>query len=553
MLSKPWRAALAGILVAAAVTLPGLGIGTLWDNSETAYGEVAREVLLFGDPVVLHLNATPWFVQPPLYFWLAAIFAKIFGVGTFAMRLPAALATIAMGAAAGYAAARVAGTRAGAYVAVVLSTTLMQAIIGRLAIMDALLDGAVAATVFLWFRACDLGDDRAFVWGCVAAALGVLAKGPVALVIALLVILPWFWWERRSGSALHVPSLPVLAGGAAIFIAVAAPWFIALGAREGPGAIATLFGHYTVGRYLGTIENQTGPWFYYLPVVILGFFPWVAFLPAAVRFALRELRGQAGDDHVARLLRLALVWSALPFAFFSVAQTKLPNYIALELPALALLVALWFDRIVEAAPRRSALISAAVVPITIGCIAFAISRFSESMHLTEQTRFVIADLEVLGISMCCGSILTFLALLDRRWAPRAPYVLGVTSIATILIIAFVAEPHAEQLKPIPQLARTIAAQRRPADAVAIQGVSGGNALLFYTSPVVTSLGLAGDVAREGSTTDPRAFICNAPRVFVVASARRAADPSYGRRRTLLARAAGDVLYLFDGPRCDSRV
>src|SRR5271165_2270496 len=103
MRTDPWRAALIGVAVAAVVTLPGLGNGTLWDNSETAYGEVAREVLLFHDAVVMHLNGMPWFIQPPLYFWLAALCAKVFGVGTLAMRLPSALATIGIGAMTGYA------------------------------------------------------------------------------------------------------------------------------------------------------------------------------------------------------------------------------------------------------------------------------------------------------------------------------------------------------------------------------------------------------------------------------------------------------------------
>ena len=65
-MEKPARAAFVGALVAALITLPGLGVGTLWDNSETAYGEVAREILLTHDWVVMHLNAAPWFVQPPL-------------------------------------------------------------------------------------------------------------------------------------------------------------------------------------------------------------------------------------------------------------------------------------------------------------------------------------------------------------------------------------------------------------------------------------------------------------------------------------------------------
>ena len=552
MRNDPWRAALIGIAVATAVTLPGLGIGTLWDNSETAYGEVAREVLLYADPVVLHLNGAPWFVQPPLYFWIAAIFIKIFGLGTLALRLPAALATIAIGAASGYAVARVAGTRAGAFVAVILSTTLMQAIIGRLAIMDALLDGAVAATIFLWFRAIERGEGRAFAWGWVAAAFGVLAKGPVAIVIALMVIVPWAVWDHSSGIRLRWPSPRSWVIAAVAFLAITMPWIILLEMREGGSALATLIGHYTVGRYLGTIENQTGPWFYYVPVVILGFFPWVAFLPAALASSVRLLAERTSDERLASLHRLALVWAVVPFVFFSLAQTKLPNYIALELPALALLVALWFDGIAESGLRRAALVSAAIVPITIGCIAFAIWRFSDSMHLSQQTRFVIPDLTFLGLAMFAGSIVTFVILLRPDGARRAPYVLAATSVLTILLIAFVAEPHAEPLKPIPQLARVIATERRPDDAVAIQGVSGGNALLFYTAPVVASINPPDDRTRNAA--DPKAVICAAPRAFVVTSLHRPAhDPSYGRRRTLIATAANDALYLFDGPRCDNGV
>jgi len=158
----PWRAALIGAAVAALVTLPGLGSGTLWDNSETAYGEVAREIFLARDWVVLHFNGDPWFVQPPLYFWIAAICAKIFGVTTLALRLPAALATIAVGAMTAYAVARQAGMRAGIYAGVILSTCLMQAIVGRLAIMDALLDLFVAATIFAWFGASPIDGYRAY-------------------------------------------------------------------------------------------------------------------------------------------------------------------------------------------------------------------------------------------------------------------------------------------------------------------------------------------------------------------------------------------------------
>ena len=200
------RAAILGALIATVITLPGLGNGTLWDNSETTYGEVAREVLLTRDWVVMHVNGVPWFVQPPLFFWIAALCAKAFGATAFAMRLPAALATIAMGGRLGFATARVAGARAGTLAAAILSTSLMQAIVGRLAIMDALLDLSVLVAILAWFRALGpherRNDERvraaAFLIGTLSLALGTLVKGPVAPVIVVLVIGAWLVWERRS-------------------------------------------------------------------------------------------------------------------------------------------------------------------------------------------------------------------------------------------------------------------------------------------------------------------------------------------------------------------
>jgi 4-amino-4-deoxy-L-arabinose transferase-like glycosyltransferase len=486
MRSVPARAALLGALFAALVTLPGLGIGTLWDNSETAYGEVAREIVRSHDWVVMHLNTQPWFVQPPLYFWIAAIFAKIFGVTAFAMRLPSALATIAMGGAVGYATARIAGERAGMIAAIVLSTSLMQAIVGRLAIMDALLDFAIAAAVLWWYRAFEPTGtprrrDTAFVCGALALAIGTLAKGPVAPVIAVLVIGAWLLWERRAGR-LAAPRRRALALGMLAFLAVTLPWFVALGMRVGPNAIAELIGHYTFGRYTGVIENQNGPFWYYVPVLILGFFPWIAFVPVAVAAALREARNPD-----AGFTRLALVWTFVPLVFFSFANTKLPNYVALLLPALAILVALWFERMRAGADRRAAFVSAATIPVFVGLVAIAIAMFSRTNRLDVDLAAVNQQLVVLGVAMLAGSLLTVAAIARRASAAWAPYVLALTSGALVLFIAFVAEPAAEPLKPIPPIARAIDASRGPNDLVAIRGVSGGNGLIFYTTPPVLDI------------------------------------------------------------------
>ena len=543
-----WPAALAGALSAALITLPGLGWGTLWDNSETAYGEVAREVLLYSDPVVMHFNGQPWFVQPPLYFWIAALFAHVLGIAPLALRLPSALATMGMSALVGFAVARMASTRAGVLSAIILSTTLMVAIVGRLAIMDALLDLAVAGSIlaFAFALRARTGrlDLRAWLWAWIAMALGVLAKGPVAVAVPALVVVPWILWERALGQPIGVPRLRAWVLAIGVFAAIAVPWYAITAAQSGGQALQELIGHYSIGRYLGTIENQTGPVWYYAPVVILGFFPWFAFLPPALWTAVRSVRLPAGG-----LQRLVVIWAVLPFLFFTFARTKLPNYIALEFPALAICVGLWFDGIAARARRRAALAWTVLVPFTIAGVAFAIAVFSHDMHLTADMHRSLGDLSLLGVVIFAGSTVCFGLLVSQRTARFAPYALALASFVSVLLIALVAEPHVEGLKPIPRLAKVIQGQRSPRDVVAIEGVAGGNALVFYTAPRVTMLDDRSNSGRQGAA-DPRSTICGSPRAFVVTSLRRPAqDPTYGRKRRTLAVAGADVLFLYDGPGC----
>jgi 4-amino-4-deoxy-L-arabinose transferase-like glycosyltransferase len=546
----PVRAAILGALIAALITLPGLGNGTLWDNSETVYSEVGREILLTHDWVVMHVNGAAWFVQPPLFFWLGALCAKLFGAGALAFRLPAALATIVMGGALGYATARVAGVRAGTIAAIVLSTSLMQAIVGRLAIMDALLDLFVTIAILCWFRAFGPrrppGDDRArgaaFIGGALALALGTLAKGPVAPVIVVLVIAVWLAWEWRSGAAAGRPRVPAVLLAGVLFLAIIAPWFILEGQRVGPAAARELIGHYTIGRYTGVIENQRGPWWYYVPVLILGFFPWIAFVPAATARVLDAARTREGS-----LERLALVWAILPVVFFSFAQTKLPNYVALVLPACAIVVGLWFDRLADAIDRRAAIVSAATIPLFVGLLWIAIAVFIRTNHLEGATAVIGPPAAVLGVVLLLGSLATVVAIARVRWTAFAPYVLGVTAGVLILFIAFVGEPAAEALKPIPPLAAAIDAQRDPHAAVAIRGVAGSYALIFYTAPPVLDVDDQNDAAFV-------AALCANPDLYLVTHAADVAKLSrlataHGRRAAQLSERRGVAVLHLDGPPC----
>ena len=545
----PARAACVGAVAAALVTLPGLWVGTLWDNSETAYGEVAREILLTHDWVVMHLNSVPYFVQPPLYFWLGAVFSFLLGPTAFALRLPSALATIVLSGFTGYAVARQLGTRVGIYAAVILSTCLMQAVIGRLAIMDALLDLAVAMSIFWWFRGLETGRDRYVIYGWIAAAGGFLAKGLVAPVVAALVIVPFYFWNRRC-ETMQPPSARAWFWGAAAFLAIVAPWPAALVAHYHFFPLQKLIGEYTVGRYTSVVENQSGPIWYYVPVIILGFFPWIAFLPMAVVDGLRNLRLAGGADPLQRVLRLAFAWVVMPLLFFSLARTKLPNYVALAFPALAVLTALYFEGVVRKGGTRAAAISAATVPVTIGALAFAIWLFTRNNKLTAEVAGVLPGLLGMGLAIFAGSLLTALLVARPKSVRIAPYALALAATIAADVLATIVAPHAETYKPVPRLAAIIERERRPGDEVAIQNVSGGNALLFYTHPVVRVLAEPGSTDPQNDGVDPRAFICGVRRAWVVAPAARPDyDPTYGRHRQVVAIDQKAALLLYDGPPC----
>ena len=86
--------------------------------------------------------------------------------------------------------------------------------------------------------------------------------------------------------------------------------------------------------------------------------------------------------------------------------------------------------------------------------------------------------------------------------------------------------------------------------MAIQSVSGGNALLFYTRPFVYVLAPPGGGDRDEDGLDPRGVICGATRVWLVAPAIRPGfDPTYGRTRHLVATDAKASLFLYDGRGC----
>jgi 4-amino-4-deoxy-L-arabinose transferase-like glycosyltransferase len=232
------------------------------------------------------------------------------------------------------------GARAAFCAAVVLATSLELVVLSRVAFTDMLL--------MLWFTVCLGALQRVFEapargagWfalACVAAALAMLTKGAIGVLFPGAVALVQLVWMGRLRETLR----PVfVAIGLPLVFGLGFSWYLLLGLTQpgGFGFMRDLFLEHHVGRFTEPMQGHAGSVFFYLPVLAVGMLPWSPFLPLALARA--ELRA---DDERARFVRLFALFSGLVFVFFTIAATKLPNYLAPALPGFALLIGDLFAR-----------------------------------------------------------------------------------------------------------------------------------------------------------------------------------------------------------------
>ena len=467
--------ALAGVRAGAltlvtALYFLGLGNGSLWDNSEPTYGEVIKEMFRTGDWLSMHYNYAPWYIHPPLWFWTAGAAVVAFGLNEFAVRSPSALFGVLGAVATYFAGRRMFGEIGGIVAGLALATSLEYIVLARLAILDTMLVCFMTlATIWGYFALRD-GDWRAFWIAIAGAALGTMTKGPVAVVLPVLVLAGWYAIQRWRRQAPPVRSLPWL-GGIAVYALLVGPWFASQIALHGAPFLAEYVGRSTFGRYLMPFENQPGPFYYYVPLLLVGFFPWVAFLPKAIKEAWLSRR----NDDI-----FLLCAAAIPFIFFSVAQTKLPNYVGIIFPALALLVGGLIGRAVESGEPRMLRGALLMLPLALGLLAVGITLYVQTQRL-GATAELVAPLTLLGWVVVPPAIATFAltVVLRRAWIAPVGLCAMMAGVVAALVLAIL--PPLEARKPMKGMAAYIQSLWQPGDVVAITGVHGGFSLLFYTN------------------------------------------------------------------------
>jgi 4-amino-4-deoxy-L-arabinose transferase-like glycosyltransferase len=340
-------------LVAAAFLLD-LGRPHLWDPGESRYAEAAREMLLTGNWIVPTLNLAHYYDKPPGFYWLVAGAFELLGTTEWAARMPAAIAAVLTIAATVTFAWRRLGPAAALGAGAVLATTIQFVILGRSVRMDMPLTLVVSATLFycyaLWEAppGREAGSRESATWPLyLFPALGLLLKGPIAVLLPVLVLATLTLVSGEYRRLRRLRPGP----GAVVALALGIGWYV-VAAAYAPEYLWSFLWHQNVGRFL-TAQTGTGhaePFWFFVWALPVTFLPWTLFLPAAGLRAARRLR--RGDD----LSLFLCAWVAVVLVFFSLSRAKLATYTLPAFPPLALLVASYLQRSLRApeAARRQA-------------------------------------------------------------------------------------------------------------------------------------------------------------------------------------------------------
>jgi len=400
------------LLVLAAALALGVNLNghRLLDPDEGRNAEVAREMAASNDYLLPHLDGLPYLDKPVVYFAAAALVMEILGPTETAARLPAYLFTLAtIGIIVAFARRRW-GSDAGWLAGLALATMPLVMAYARATIFDSALAFCTTAAILAFW------DERpVLAWA--AIGLGALTKGPVAILIPLGTAVPHALLTGRPLRRLF----PWLGLGA--FALVALPWFIAVSVRI-PEFPHYVFVRETLERVTTTKFHRTAPIWYYLPIVPIAAFPWIVPALARVKHWRWAWLARRDNPNAGDAIFLAC-WVLGPLAFFTLNQSKLPQYVLPLMPAFALAAARLLARDGISVAWRIYAALAALLGIALASLTVWLPA---PIALTPAERAAIPPTALaLGIALVASAVLVLLAV--RRSQP----ILGATGYALVVM------------------------------------------------------------------------------------------------------------------------
>jgi len=340
----------------------------LFDPDEGRYAEIPREMLSGGDWVIPHLNALVYLEKPPLQYWLTALTFAGFGQNEFTARLCTGVAGFLSLITVFLLGRTLWGLDAGVRALSYTAASALFVLLGHQLTLDMLLNffllAALGCFLVAQVRRENSGYRRSWMLGCWAAmALAVLTKGLIGVLIPAATLGLYVLWQRDWPLLRKLN----LRWGLPLFAVIAAPWFV-LAARGNAQFLRFFFIREHFQRFLTPIEHRSEPWWFFVPVLIVGVLPWLPQVAHAL-IPTRRKRLPQGDFDAPGML---WIWCLFVFIFFSLSDSKLIPYILPVVPALALLCASN-----EAADSRRSLMAGALLSLTfsVGVAVYAGGRW----------------------------------------------------------------------------------------------------------------------------------------------------------------------------------
>ncbi|VVC75706.1 Undecaprenyl phosphate-alpha-4-amino-4-deoxy-L-arabinose arabinosyl transferase [Aquicella siphonis] len=310
-----------------------LGSYPLFTPDEGRYSEVAREMVASGDYVTPRVNGVAFLDKPVLYYWLQAAAIHLFGIREWALRFfPAVFGTF--GCILTYACGRrLFDRRTGLLSAIILASAPLYFGGAHYANLDLEVAVLISASLLLFITGVQSEGNarrRLLLGAYTAAALAFLTKGLIGIAFPAMITCAWIILLSRWRILLNMH----LIKGLFLFALIVLPWYV-LAQQANPEFLHFFFVTQQVSRFLSAGEfNNPTPFWFYMPIVLAGFYPWTGFLFQSLGDAFQKIRADR-HEHLSELY--LLLWVAVIFIFFSIPRSKTITYILPIFPALAML------------------------------------------------------------------------------------------------------------------------------------------------------------------------------------------------------------------------
>ncbi len=339
---KDWQAFGVLCVIAVLMFLPFLGAAGLFDPTDSFFIESGREMFETNKLIVPLMNYEPWLDKPALAFWFIVASYKTFGVNEFAGRFPSALSGILI-VLSTFVLTRQMLTRRQAFLsALTLTASPLFLIVGHVALTDEPLALFLTVSLLSIVNFIVQRKKAFLLLAYFSLAFAALCKGPLALVIVGLITLGYLVLTAPKKIVSSVLSLnPLLA--IAFLAVVTVPYYVWAHVGTAGEFTNAFFLRQNLGRMVGVV-NHVNPFWWYIPVVFGGFFPWSLVTlgsgPFLTRFFKRRERLITAREKV---VFFSICWALIGFLFFSAIPTKLQTYIVPIFPALAIVTGLYLD------------------------------------------------------------------------------------------------------------------------------------------------------------------------------------------------------------------